>query len=272
MIKNCLHLLLFLFCSFFTFGQKGFLSSKNMLDISVHGNMPLLSGSFGDIYYKRKGDKMIEGKDYINYGISLSYNRILTKRFSLGIILATKDYLISTPSFYTVRYDVDKNYNYIDTFGLKYEALKFRNYNIGPQFEFSTKQGILGMGFSYDIALGLNVTSVINGKYYYSIYNDYNAEQTETSNLDSEIDYFDNDFDWKPMFGLFLQTGFKFRVPIHNHFSFFTGLRYMGTFMIKGEQQPSQRMELIDNEDYYYKVSRKNLFSISFNLGFTCHF
>lgn len=272
-MKYAFSLLLFILTPIICFNQKGFLSSKNMVDVTVHGNIPLLSGTFNDSYYKRKGDQMVAGKDYINYGIAIAYNRILTKQFGLGVVFSTKDYLTTTPSFYTNIYKVNQADQSVDSIQLKMEALKFRNYTVGPQFEFSTKQGILGIGFSYDLALGLNISTLINDRYYYSINELYSYKQEVSPSNDSQLDYFDTQYNWKPMYGIFLQTGFKLRVPLSEHFSFYSGLRYSGTFMLKGKNYDiSDRMELLDNEDYYYTIRRKNLFAISLNVGITCHF
>ncbi|MBC9812822.1 hypothetical protein H9Y05_10100 [Crocinitomicaceae bacterium CZZ-1] len=272
-MKYSLFILLFMLTPAICFNQKGFLSSKNMVDLTVHGNIPLLSGTFNDAYYKRKGDQMIAGKDYINYGVAVAYNRILTKQFGLGVAFSTKDYLTTTPSFYTNIYPVNQADKSVDSIQLKMEALKFRNYTIGPQFEFSTKQGILGIGFSYDLGLGVTISTLINDRYHYSINELYAYGEEVSASNDSQIDYFDTQYNWKPMYGISLQTGFKFRIPLSEHFSFYSGLRYSGTFMLKGSNYTiSDRMELLDNEDYYYTIRRKNLVAISLNLGITCHF
>lgn len=268
-----LTLLFTLLTAFTGVSQVGFLSSKNMVDVSVHGNMPLLSGSFNEVHYKEKNGQMIGGKDYFNYGFSLAYSRILSKSVGIGFVFSTKDYLVTTPSFYTTVYTMNNKYKSVDTVGLKLEALRFRNYTVAPQFEFATKQGVLSMGFSYDLALGVTISTIVNDRYHYSVVENYASYSPEPSEHDSELDYFDTKYNWKPMYGLFLQTGFKFRIPLSRHFSFHTGLRYSGTFMFKsGEFENPDRIELLNNEDYYYTIRRKNLFAISLNLGITCHF
>lgn len=266
MIKTILISLLLL-SSTLVVAQAGFLNKKNYFDFSLVGNVPIASGSFQNIEYRPSGDEMVEARDWLDYGANFNYYHAMSKRFSLGVFAAFKHYELSMPSSYTSLYAGQGSESPADTTHLRFESIKYRNIYFGPTFEFSSKQGSSGIGFSYDFSLGMTVSAMRNGKYGYSL-NEF-SENGDDERW-SKTDYYETAYNWNNVFGFYAQTGFKMRIPISNFMSFYTGFRY--TVLVNSKPDSfidNQDSDIFNSEDVYYQIQRENLFTSSFEFGMT---
>lgn len=266
MIKSTL-IYLILLSSTFVLAQGGFMNKKNHFDFSVVGNVPLVSGSFKETEFKTSGDEMVETKDWLDYGVNFNYYRAMSKRFSLGVFAAFKNYELSMPSNYTSLYAGKGSKSPGDTTYLRFESLKYRNLYFGPSFEFASKQGSSGIGFSYDFSVGISLSSMRNGNYGYSL-NEFTNSGDD--NRWSNTDYYETALEWNNVFGIYAQTGFKLRIPISNFMSFYTGFRYTVVVNSKPDSFIDNKdSDVFNSEDVFYQIQRENLFTTTFDLGIT---
>lgn len=242
------------------------MNQRNYFDLSLTGNVPLVSGSFNQTEYKPSGDKMVESRDWLDYGASFKYYRTMSKSFSMGVMLAFKHYELSMPSRYTSIYSTTSNSS-TDTTHLRFQSLRYRNYYIGPTFEFSKKNGTSGIGFTYNLSAGASISMLRNGNYAYSL-NEF-SQSNDNENW-TKVDYYQTGFDWDHVYGVFLQTGFKMRYPLSKFMSFYTGFRYTVVVNYKPDSFiDNVDDDIFNNENVYFQIQRENFFTASLDLGIT---
>lgn len=267
MNKSIFILLLLLGLTNVSLAQKGYLNHKNYFDLSVMGNVPLVSGSFSQTEYTPNGDEMVESRDWLDYGASFKYYRAMSKSFSMGLNIAFKHYELSMPSNYTSIYSTEENSNVADTTHLRFQSLGYRNYYIGPTFEFSSKDGASGIGFTYDFSAGASISKLRNGNYAYSL-NEFSGSGDDENWTD--IDYYQTGFDWENVYGVFVQTGFKIRYPLSDFMSFYTGFRYAVVVNYRPDSfVDNTDSNIFNSEDVYFQIQRENFFTASLDLGIT---
>ncbi|PHR49583.1 MAG: hypothetical protein COA32_00195 [Fluviicola sp.] len=246
--------------------QKGYMDHKNYFDFSAFGNVPLASGSFNQTEFKPSGDKMIKSRDWLDYGASFSYYRAMSKSFSMGLMSSFKHYELSLPSNYTSIYSSQHNSS-VDTTLIRFESLRYRNYYFGPTFEFASKNGSSGIGFTYDLSVGASISVFRDGAYGYSL-NEFSLSDNDENW--TNLDYYETGFDWKSIYGVFLQTGFKIRYPFSDFMSFYTGFRY--TLLVNYKPKSfidNADKNIFNAEDVYFQIQRENFFTTTLDFGLT---
>lgn len=251
--------------------QIGFNSKLNNLEIGGSLNTPILSGFFKTPNYKVSGENLNEVKDLIDLGLHFSYTHSLSNHFALGLFLGAKQYNISVGSNYELFYDIGGGISGVDSFAVRMENLDFKNYYVGPKFEFSSKNGTIGIGLGYDFAFGLSISKLKNRSYAYALNEIYPLEEENWST----VDYYTMSADWKPFYGVFLRTGFKMSLPITDYLAFDSGLHYSINYTLKPQdlkmvENPDK--DIFNYEDIYYSIQRENLGMIQLDLGFTFFF
>jgi hypothetical protein len=267
MTKSIIIFFNLLFVSALAFAQEGFMHHKNHFDFSVSGNIPLVSGSFKQKEFKPSGDEMIASKDWLDYGANFSYHRVMSKRISLGLFASFKNYELSMPSNYTSLYSAQKGNKIADTTHLRFQSLGYRNLYIGPSLEFTSKKGTSGIGFTYDLSVGVSVSALRNSNYAYTL-----NEFTDAGDDDrwSSVDYYQTEFEWGNTFGIYAQTGFKIRYPIADFISLYTGFRY--TIVVNSKPDTfidNSDSDVFNHEDVYFQIQRENLFTATLDFGVT---
>ncbi len=254
--------------TFIGLAQKGFMHSNNHFDFEFQTNVPLLSGSFNDQKFKVNGDEMISTRDWIDYGASFNYYHLKSKRFSLGISAAFKNYELTMTQSYTSLYSEDQFAdNVADTTYLQFESLKYQNLYLAPTFEFAAKNGTSGIGFNYDFSIGLSIARLINDSYGYSL-NDFTSEQSDSRWTD--VDYYNSDFNWDLIYGFYFRTGFKIRYPVSHYLSLYTGFNFTSIVNYNQDEfMDNADSDVFNSESVFFQVQRTNLFATSLNAGIT---
>ncbi|MGV3630620.1 MAG: hypothetical protein ACO1O6_05425 [Bacteroidota bacterium] len=260
--------LLFILCSGHCLAQ-GFLGKQNIVDLTLMGNVPLLSGSLKETEYKPRKNQMVRSKDYLDYGLSLNYLHYTGKGRCFGFKSAVKRLDLSMPGYFVTRQYLGYT-RYTDTTYLRFQSVKYTNFYLAPSFEFTTKKGYAGVGLSYDVAAGICLTYMQNGSYAYSI-NEFSPENEASW---SETDYVNTAYQWPRITSYFVQTGFKLRYPVSKRMLFYSGLHY--TVMKSSKPKTFEKEYRLDdiyrNENLYYQVEREDLFTINFDLGLSFTF
>lgn len=270
MIKlKSITLLLFL-SSFYGFNQEGFMHHKNHFDFAFQSNVPILSGSFNADKFKAEGTEMNSTRDWYDYGAYFNYYHVKSRRFSLGITAAFKNYELAMSQKYTSLYATDQYAdNVADTTYLQFESLKYQNLYFGPTFEFATKDGSSGIGFTYDLAAGLSIARLINDSYGYSL-NNFTSEPDDSRW--TNVDYYTTSFNWDYIYGLFLRTGFKIRYPLTRYLSVYTGFNFTSVLNYKPDEfVDNVDSDVFNSEDVFFRIQRTNLITTTLDFGITLY-
>jgi len=265
-------LLFFVTCMLFNvqqvFCQNGFLAKKNYVEIIGFGNIPLLSGAFTEDYYRIKKENLVKDRDWLDYGASLSYSRVFSTKISLGLTLSAKKYDLSLPSSFVSTYYINSQTPSTDSTQIRWSSLNVTNYVVAPRFQYVPNIGQHGAGIAYEFLMGINFSQIVNKSYAYQI-NESNTDEDSWT----EIDYYNTNLEWGKRYGLFIQAGIKYRIPLTRQFILSMGLNYTSTFLFRPRNfESNYDSDLFNSSDVFFQQQRENLFSISGNFGVTYFF
>lgn len=261
------------FYGFLCFSQISYLNKKNNVELNTSVNSPIFSRSWDQEEYRVVNDKMKAKKDLIDYGFVLNCTHYTKYKRGVGLTCSFKNLNLSMPTFYTTNYYKENSSKLYDTTAIRIEAMKYRNFYLGPRFEFTTKEGFVGVGLSYDLSFGGTMSMFNNSMYAYSL-NEFSSTALHTDENWTPVDYFSSDMVWKYIWGLFFQTGVKIRYPISNNIAVNSGFHctIMANIKPKDFNENEDYSTLFNATDTFYKLQKENLFSTVLDLGLTFSF
>lgn len=239
--------------------NKGYYGTKAYFSLETNMSTPLISNLVNNGLELKKYDKL-------NYGIRVSGNYIIKRNLSIGIELSNDFSNLSGtifPNYYSYsNYDV-KDYNF-------YQDIKLSTFSFIPKIEFSSKNGLLPLGLSHQIGIGISKTNLKSGTYNYWL-SDYGYSY----NYINEANDFDGSFEFtkenrpETIKNLTFLYALNIRTSLTKKVMLSYGFRY--TLNIY-KQKNIGLFQLInfDNDRYESKViTQRFLNIIHFNLGLT---
>ncbi len=252
-------------CSLYSIGQKGFLGARNAISLSAFGNVPLLSGSFKDPSYEKRGEQMKETKDWLDYGFKFKYVAGLKRNFGLGLVASYNYFQVNSQRKFGLNY-LRASTTLVDSFSLQMENVGINKFSFMPVFEFYHKKGLSPVGLYHTIGFGYSFAKIQNGFYAYSV----SKSPGEAENaLMSPVDYYELDQDWKSFQFIELMFGIGMKAPISKRLAVDFGVNYNVNIALKPSNESLlQDIHSIYNyENIYYNVRREVLGTIVANVG-----
>jgi len=196
----------------------GYFGRKNVVDFSVNGQYNLFS-NLGRNFYKFENDKLVKYKDRVDWGFRVNYSRVLRRNFALGIECGYDYYRIQPLQIY----------GYFSFYPTDFENWDVKSLNIMPKIEFSNKGGLLPMGISHQIGVGIRLVKVVDKEYHYVL--DGNGSQPSV--LYNAIVMPDSYLYKGTAKGLVFMYALNMRTPISQRIFLNYGFRYTLNFMSK---------------------------------------
>lgn len=222
-MKNYI-VILILFGAFYVQGQAtGYLGKKTVVEFDFVGNYVLIPNWIQKkkIYlprYKNENGSLVESKDKLDFGFELGIQRVITRRFSIGV-MAGYDFFnvgLSKEGF---------GFSYNDTMILgKHEQIDVNGFYIIPTFEFAHKAGNLPMGIVHQVGLGFRSDSPVEKDYLY----DYRLNTPGASFDPNDLQLYN--FAHKRYTSIPIFYSVKFRYPLNDYLFLNAGMRYIVSF------------------------------------------
>ena len=238
----------------------GYFGSKNVVDFSLNGQYNLFS-NLGKNFYKFENDKLVRYKDRVDWGFRINYSRVFKRNFALGIECGYDYYRIQPRQIYGF-----SSYSPID-----FENWDVKSLNIMPKIEFSTEGGLLPMGISHQIGVGVRLVRVVDKEYHYVL--DGNGSQPFV--LNNAIVMPESYLYKKTAKGLVLMYALHMRTPISKRLFLNYGFRYTLNFMSKQldySTGTSQNLVMTSGEYQNLVRQRKQASFIQGNIGLSFAF
>jgi hypothetical protein len=172
-MKHIILLFSIIYSQFFiSQNNPGLFGKKNVIDLNFTASTPLLQRlfNFGEtrLYYVYKDNGLQQKRDIIDIAYAFSYSRSISQKTSFGIELSYQK--IDTKT--NVNYTLKTNPDYIYYEGAV-ENFKFNHVSIIPRFEFTSQNGIFGIGVNNQLGFGVGLTSFIDKVYETELYDEY---------------------------------------------------------------------------------------------------
>lgn len=263
-------LLLLLACVSNLLSQYGYIEKKNYVSVQTGLNVPLLAGTFNESNYGHKGDGMKSHRDYIDFGASVELMRNVDERISVGLVGVGKQYSAKQTDLVVTIYDDNAGFVAKDTTWVRMDRPAFRTFTLLPKVEIFRKMGNGPIGIFHELGLGFSLTSLVNRGYNFSL----NPSNPSDQSMWSSRDQFIVNYDRKPFKSFLLLYGVGLRLPLKDYLSLNVGVRYSMSVYLRPDNVKfnSNKTELFDYADLFFKAQRANLCVIQFLSGLTFHF
>lgn len=246
--------------------NKGFYDAKFFITLEGQANSPLiynLRTNYMDPAYSRFNKDLEEKKDKFNYGFRISGNYLIKRNLAIGIETGV-EYANVYPE---MNYVDNQNYN---TIILRSEALDIRSFVIMPKIELSTKNGLLPLGLSHQIGLGLAKTNIVEKNYNFLVSDDVNNSSYYAAIYKDKLyNYSNNSFkNYLVMYALSMRTAITKNILINY------GFRYTFNLPVSsnGFSESDAQYFLQQNTIYESVKKQRSSSLINFNLGLTYAF
>ena len=228
----------------------GYFGSKNIVDFTANGQFNFFN-NFEKYFYRYVNTKLVKTKDNFDWGFRVNYSRVLKRNLAFGVECGY--------DYYTIQpYEI---YNYDNNFKANFENWDVKALNIMPKLEFSNRGGLLPMGISHQVGLGVRLVKVVDREYHY-VLNDYGNNISSFSNAIVMPD----SFRYKGVAkGLVVMYALNMRTPISKRLFLNYGLRYTLNFMSRQlddtQGNNSQSLSMTQSE-YQNLVRQRKQFSL----------
>lgn len=242
--------------------SSGYLGKRSIIEVEGLGNFPLFGilTHFDSPYYKKFGNSSLtQTKNYIDYGWRVSYARISNRNVGFGVEFGY-DYQNITFPEYDNRVDIG-----YESVMFRHEMLDLSSVNITPKLIFSTRGGLVPVGFAHEIGIGYSSSKVVE--------KDYVIMATQNASLmtDSVKDYIhENYVDYGYRYsGVTFMYGMKMRVPLSKRLLLNYGFKYMLHLRNIFNDQVFTHSTIISNSMLQREIGRNTrvMNFISLNLG-----
>jgi len=266
-MKRLIHISLLLLCASAVSAQNpGYFGKKNVVELDMVGTFPLLSNFRSVTWNKAEGDHIVNKKDYFDCGVRLGFIHTFRRNFAAGIEIGQDYFSVNFEDYYD-RYQSD--YEWYESTNARHENVDVRALIIMPKVEFSTKGGLLPMGLSHQVGLGVRMNRAVDKPYIYE-QAAYEGDGDPASFGKTFYNY-----DNKAILGMTAMYAINMRTPLTKSLLLSYGLRYTLNFMKKTEAAYSNIPAVEANEVYWVNRdemqmairSRKQTSFILFNIG-----
>ncbi len=253
-----------LLISYFGNSQVGYLGKTHSLSVTGIANIPLFSGAFNDTtYYVRSSNKLVEGRDWFDYGANLYYCKVFNSKLSFGVKLGLKQFEVFpdrkiSSSF--ISYILGKQ---IQTALLHSESTRIHRYSVLPTVSLSAKGSQAGAGVHHEISFGYSLSRLINSQYRYSV--SYSGQEEDLS----EVDVFIRERESPMYHGIILGYGLYLQVPITDKIHFKTGsYNTMSLIFIPNLTDEEIMDGYLNYKDIQKNIQRESLLNWHLEFGF----
>jgi hypothetical protein len=270
-MKISLLSIILLFGIFHTHAQNpGYFGKKNVIDFTFIAQSPV----FGNIGYqggsnqllKLENGNLVESKDRFDWGFRFNYSHPTKRDFALGIEAGYDYYSVQR----NYRSDADYYTNYY------FEKLDVKSLSIMPKLEFSNEGGLLPMGISHQIGIGIRMVKPVDKAFSYA-QTDFYASNVNIPITTEGAEYLK--YTGSAVKGMTLMYALNFRTPLTKSLLLNYGIRYTLNFMSKtyfsaynSQETYPNVLKLTENEFQSIVRTRKQLSFIQANIGLSYAF
>lgn len=269
-MKYILTLILIIPFSFFSFAQKneGYYGSKSYICIETLINSPLWYNRRHS--YEDKFNNNLENKpDLMNYGFRLT-GGFLSRR---NVAFCFEGGIDFTDIYPTTYFSINQNGFYYD-YRINTEKFAVQHYSFMPKFDFSKKNGLLPLGFSHQLGLGITFSKMVNKEYKSILVDPYEYYNT-TIPTEEEIDNALYDFNnLNPVKTFTFLYAISMRTALTKHLLLNYGFRYTFNFynFFASNHYPYENYINTKHEIEREILFQKTHTVITFNTGLTYAF
>ena len=153
-------IVLFLLISFHGSTQyRGYYGKKNIVELNAgirYSIFNLLLGpNYGETYLKKKGGRLHNGRNNLDYAFRFNYSHAAAGSFGFGVEYSMELGNIACPTDET-----NSGFTY-------YENLRMQSHVFIPKIEVASKSSLLPIGLSHHIGVGFGLTKIAERDYSY---------------------------------------------------------------------------------------------------------
>lgn len=193
----------------------GFFGKKNMFAIDLRMYSPIIYGltTLSEENAKTQGSKFAPQKNLIDYGVNFTLGRAFSRSFGLSFQfgISQYDFILKSEG------GIFSYYNYQNYDLIKSNWFQTKTMTFMPILEFSGRGGLLPLGLSHQLGIGLVRHHLKEKKYHVLLSDGYSQENVNT---------FIYNYKNKPIQSLLLMYKINLRIPITNYLLFNIGFRY----------------------------------------------
>jgi hypothetical protein len=263
-------LFLFIYFSISSLGAQttGFFGKKNLLEISVIGQIPALYNfnisRIGQPAYRFKNGVLKQGAPLLSTGFRWSIGRVLQRNFAVYFEGGVNNLKV-VPSIGSGMGGLGNVY----FFDLKGEMLAVRSISLLPKIEITTPDGLLPIGISNQFGIGVNTYKVLAKEYRGTVRQIDPFGQESTVNI-SENNYFN--YANKVIKGYTFLYKLSMRIPLNEYFLYHFGFRYTYHYTPFSSDYRFLDTGIVSQEDAWEAIKRKqtrNLINFEMGLAFS---
>lgn len=175
--------------------NKGYYNSKFYVSIETLLNTPIFYNGYGKDYVTSYDKSLVSKLNWLNYGFRTSFGLILKRNVAFVLEFGVDRAKCYTPRNITHHEEFidNKGYeNYNDyKYHLKMESLNSNSFYFMPRFEFTNKLGLLPMGLTHSVGIGICRSYIQNKNYNVEI---FPGESYVYDSLTNYHEYLDEEF------------------------------------------------------------------------------
>jgi hypothetical protein len=247
----------------------GYFGKKNIIELDFVGTFPLLSNFKVINWYKADGDHIVNRKDYFDCGVRLGLVHTFRRNFAAGVEIGQDYFSVNFENYFT-RYQYLDGFQNLESINAEHENVDVRALVIMPKVEFSSKGGLLPMGLSHQVGVGIRMNQAVEKPYVYEP--DYYSGSGDPASFGKDFYNYDD----KPILGMTAMYAINMRTPLTKSLLLNYGLRYTLNFMKKTIYNNGYTESADTSNDIYWVNraemqsairSRKQTSFILFNIG-----
>ncbi len=225
-MKNIFLLLSIIYSQFFlSQNNPGLFGKKNVIDFNFIASTPVLQSLFNfgnqSAYYVYKNNRLDQKRDAIDLMYALSYSRSLSKKTSFGIEFAYQKIDTRTEAYYS-KNTYPNSVNYEGAV----ENFQFKHTVIIPRFEFTSRNGIFGIGVNNQLGFGVGLSSFIDKLYENELFDNYNNSNLLSASQKQDFQNSMYDFTKNKFRNYIIMYALNFRQALSKNLMLNYGFRY----------------------------------------------
>lgn len=222
-------LLLMVFINNVNAQNPGYFGKKNVVDFSVNLQNPLFSNlrsrtDDNTRFLGLDGSNLRSVNDRFDWGFRFNYSRPLKRSFAIGVEFGYDYFSVQR------HYKQDQNNYYYYYF----QKIDVNSMSIMPKLEFSSAGGLLPMGISHQVGIGVRLIKPVDKEYNVGITDNYQSQTYASTvipiepTLASKLAYTGSSIK-----GYTIMYALNFRSPLTKRLMLNYGIRYTWNFMGK---------------------------------------
>lgn len=160
-LMNKLSFTFLLFFSFLTIAQEDL--PKNHIGLSLNAWVPLFGNQKQSEFYKFKDGKIVKEDDYLDWGLRLSYDRMIARRIAIGLEVGA--------DFFSIHKESSQGYNLNSYYEVHYENRDVVSYALMPKASLYSREYSNFGKFVHQLGVGMWYADMIYKKYHDQTFN-----------------------------------------------------------------------------------------------------